>query len=78
MLRCGTRKKSCVLLYKPWKNTLEHILAFESVEQILAWHAMTCILRRYSMELDHYELVPPNVEKDLIGQFKTSKDDDDE
>jgi hypothetical protein len=28
------------------------------------------------MELDHYELVPPNVEKELIGQFKTKSDDD--
>jgi len=31
---------------------------------------------QYTMELDHYELVPPNVEKDLIGQFKKADDDD--
>jgi len=31
---------------------------------------------QYTMELDHYELVPPNVEKDLIGQFKKADGDD--
>jgi len=31
---------------------------------------------QYSMELDHYELVPPNVEKDLMGQFKPQTADD--
>eukprot|EP00287_Rhodomonas_sp_CCMP768_P002351 CAMPEP_0196738354 /NCGR_PEP_ID=MMETSP1091-20130531/15764_1 /TAXON_ID=302021 /ORGANISM="Rhodomonas sp., Strain CCMP768" /LENGTH=766 /DNA_ID=CAMNT_0042082317 /DNA_START=49 /DNA_END=2349 /DNA_ORIENTATION=- len=31
---------------------------------------------QYSMELDHYELVPPNVEKDLMGQFKPQSADD--
>jgi elongation factor G len=31
---------------------------------------------QYTMELDHYELVPPNVEKDLIGNFKRKSDDD--
>jgi len=33
---------------------------------------------QYAMELDHYELVPPNVEKDLMGQFQRKKDEDDE
>jgi hypothetical protein len=33
-------------------------------------------LFRYSMELDHYELVPPNVEKDLIGQFKKAEEEE--
>jgi len=32
---------------------------------------------QYTMELDHYELVPPNVEKDLIGNFKRKDDGDD-
>jgi len=31
---------------------------------------------QYSMELDHYELVPPNVEKDLMGQFKPQSADE--
>merc|ERR1711966_298315 len=31
---------------------------------------------QYTMELDHYELVPPNVEKDLIGTFKKADGDD--
>lgn len=31
---------------------------------------------QYSMELDHYELVPPNVEKELMGQFKPKGGDD--
>jgi len=29
---------------------------------------------QYTMELDHYELVPPNVEKDLMGAFKRKED----
>jgi len=33
---------------------------------------------QYAMELDHYELVPPNVEKDLMGQFQRKKDEDDD
>jgi elongation factor G len=33
---------------------------------------------QYGMELDHYELVPPNVEKDLMGQFQRKKDEDDD
>jgi len=32
---------------------------------------------QYSMTLDHYELVPPNVEKELIGQFKKAEEEDD-
>jgi len=32
---------------------------------------------QYTMELDHYELVPPNVEKELMGSFKRKEDDDD-
>jgi len=31
---------------------------------------------QYTMELDHYELVPPNVEKDLMGAFKRKEDGD--
>eukprot|EP00286_Rhodomonas_abbreviata_P020633 CAMPEP_0181315488 /NCGR_PEP_ID=MMETSP1101-20121128/15407_1 /TAXON_ID=46948 /ORGANISM="Rhodomonas abbreviata, Strain Caron Lab Isolate" /LENGTH=769 /DNA_ID=CAMNT_0023422709 /DNA_START=72 /DNA_END=2381 /DNA_ORIENTATION=+ len=31
---------------------------------------------QYTMELDHYELVPPNVEKDLMGQFKPADESD--
>merc|ERR1711966_537004 len=31
---------------------------------------------QYSMELDHYELVPPNVEKELMAQFKPKGDDE--
>ena len=33
---------------------------------------------QYAMELDHYELVPPNVETDLMGQFQRKKDEDDD
>ena len=33
---------------------------------------------QYAMELDHYELVPPNVEKDLMGQFQRKKDEDED
>ena len=30
----------------------------------------------YSMKLAKYELVPPNVEKDIIAEFKKADDDD--
>uniref|UniRef100_A0A7S0VYI1 Elongation factor G n=2 Tax=Hemiselmis tepida TaxID=464990 RepID=A0A7S0VYI1_9CRYP len=46
-------------------------------QYVSSLRGMTKGRAQYTMELDHYELVPPNVEKDLIGQFK-KKDDDDE
>jgi elongation factor G len=46
-------------------------------QYVSSLRGMTKGRAQYAMELDHYELVPPNVEKDLLGQFKR-KDDDDE
>ena len=46
-------------------------------QYVSSLRGMTKGRAQYAMELDHYELVPPNVEKDLLGQFKR-KDDGDE
>jgi elongation factor G len=46
-------------------------------QYVSSLRGMTKGRAQYTMELDHYELVPPNVEKDLIGQFRR-KDDGDE
>ncbi|EKX51765.1 translation elongation factor EFG, chloroplastic [Guillardia theta CCMP2712] len=49
----------------------------EMFQYVSTLRGMTKGRAQYSMELDHYELVPPNVEKDLMGQFKRKEDDDD-
>jgi elongation factor G len=45
-------------------------------QYVSSLRGMTKGRAQYTMELDHYELVPPNVEKDLIGNFKRKSDDD--
>eukprot|EP00960_Hanusia_phi_P036655 752437-Hanusia_phi.AAC.3 len=49
----------------------------EMFQYVSTLRGMTKGRAQYSMELDHYELVPPNVEKDLMGQFKRKDDADD-
>jgi elongation factor G len=46
-------------------------------QYVSSLRGMTKGRAQYTMELDHYELVPPNVEKDLIGNFKRKADEDD-
>ena len=46
-------------------------------QYVSSLRGMTKGRAQYAMELDHYELVPPNVEKDLLGQFKRKDDGDD-
>jgi len=46
-------------------------------QYVSSLRGMTKGRAQYTMELDHYELVPPNVEKELMGSFKR-KDDGDE
>ena len=45
-------------------------------QYVSSLRGMTKGRAQYSMELDHYELVPPNVEKELIGSFKRKEDGD--
>mmetsp|Transcript_34623 Transcript_34623/g.67825 ORF Transcript_34623/g.67825 Transcript_34623/m.67825 type:complete len:776 (+) Transcript_34623:52-2379(+) len=58
-----------VKAYVPLANMFQYVSTLRG---------MTKGRAQYTMELDHYELVPPNVERDLIGQFKKAdgKDDD--
>jgi elongation factor G len=46
-------------------------------QYVSSLRGMTKGRAQYSMELDHYELVPAAVEKDLMGSFKRKDEDDD-
>jgi elongation factor G len=45
-------------------------------QYVSSLRGMTKGRAQYTMTLDHYDLVPPNVEKELIGQFKKAEEDD--
>jgi elongation factor G len=46
-------------------------------QYVSSLRGMTKGRAQYSMELDHYELVPAAVEKELMGSFKRKDEDDD-
>jgi len=46
-------------------------------QYVSSLRGMTKGRAQYTMGLDHYELVPPNVEKELMGSFKRKDDGDD-